>query len=371
MFNNVYKNKKALVTGHTGFKGSWLAMWLCELGAEVVGYALEPPTNPNHFDLIGLEIETVIDDVRNADKIKNVVKSYKPDIIFHLAAQSLVRRSYSFPVETFATNVMGTVNVLEACRASDSVSAVVNITSDKCYENREQLEGYRETDRLGGQDPYSASKGCAEIVTNAYLRSFFSEEAYRRSHTTLVATARSGNVIGGGDWAKDRLVPDIVRAASKDKKAVIRNPRAVRPWQHVLEPLSGYLRLGQRLLERQAACVGAWNFGPDKEGHLTVMDVLDALRKNWNAIDFAINDANPAAPHEAGLLKLDCSKARQELNWRPTWESLKMIAKTVQWYRDFYTSEKVTSHRQLLEYIQDAADQNIAWLNNEDITNPD
>ncbi|MFH1983026.1 MAG: CDP-glucose 4,6-dehydratase [Pseudomonadota bacterium] len=372
MFNNIYKNRIVLITGHTGFKGSWLALWLCELGARVFGYALKPPTEPNHYDLINLGIEGVLEDIRNADAVNKAVKSYRPEIVFHLAAQSLVRESYRSPVETFDTNVMGTVNVLEACRLSGSVKAVVNITSDKCYENTEQgASSYRETARLGGYDPYSASKGCAEIVTSAYLRSFFPPEDYLKTHTTLIASARAGNVIGGGDWAKDRLVPDIVKSAARGEKVIIRNPRAVRPWQHVLEPLSGYLRLGQRLLEGEIACAGAWNFGPDDRGHLTVKEVLDALRENWSAIDFRIHDINPAAPHEAGTLMLDCTKARRELNWRPTWKSAEMIKETAQWYRDYYTHRYVSSHQQLQAYIRDAAAQKLVWSRNENNSDPD
>ena len=245
MFNRIYHNKRAIITGYNGFKGSWLALWLLQMGAKITGYSLPPPTEPNHFHLLDMDINSIIGDVRDAEKVKQVFKEHRPEIVFHLAAQPIVKLSYKDPVETFSTNVMGTINIFESSRECDSVCAIVNVTSDKCYENREWPWGYREIDHLGGYDPYSASKGCSEIITRCWRNSFFNLKDYGSAHNTLLASGRAGNVIGGGDWAIDRLIPDIIRAASQNEKVKIRNPDATRPWQHVLEPLSGYLLLGQ------------------------------------------------------------------------------------------------------------------------------
>ena len=351
MFEKIYKNKKVFVTGHTGFKGSWLVLWLLELGAKVYGYSLSLPSEPNHYDLLKMDIEAVFGEIRDAKKLKQSLVNFRPDIVFHLAAQPLVRRSYLDPVGTFETNIIGTVNLFEACRATDSVKAIVNITSDKCYENREWLWPYRENDPLGGHDPYSASKGCAELITTSYCRSFFPIAQYQKKHQTLIASARAGNVIGGGDWGENRLVPDIMRAASVQKKAVIRNPHSVRPWQHVLESLAGYLLLGAGLFEGKKEFSGAWNFGPHEESHKNVLSVIKELQDNWNAIDFHISKIQDKL-HEAGLLKLDCSKARHELGWRPVWGSSRTFAKTVSWYREFYGSGLCLSTSQLSEYIK-------------------
>lgn len=271
LFCGVYKKRKVLITGHTGFKGSWLTFWLSQMGADVLGYALEPDTNPNHFSMLDLPIASVIGDIRDIEHLTRVFDRFQPEIIFHLAAQSLVRRSYDDPAETFKTNVIGTVNIFEACRRTSSVRAVINVTSDKCYENREWLWGYRENDPMGGYDPYSASKGCAELVTSAYRNSFFNLAEYDRKHYTLLASVRAGNVIGGGDWAKDRIMTDIMEAVSQGEKLYIRNPRATRPWQHVLEPLSGYLLLGQKLLEGEKEFAEAWNFGPNDDGAISIV----------------------------------------------------------------------------------------------------
>ena len=360
MFGNVYKGKKVFVTGNTGFKGSWLALWLLNLGARVVGYSLDFPTDPNHHEILDLDFESTVGDIRDIAKLRKAIAFYQPDVIFHMAAQSLVRRSYDNPVETFETNVMGTVNVFEACRRTDSVEAIVNITSDKCYENQEWVWGYRENDPMGGYDPYSASKGCAELVTASYRKSFFSLEEYQKSHQILVASVRAGNVVGGGDWGDDRLVPDIMRAAGQNEKVIIRNPQAIRPWQHVLEPLAGYLLLGQRLLEGKKEFSGAWNFGPTNEGHRNVLAVVRELQKHWSNIDYqiAINEKNP---HEANLLKLDCSKAHAKLKWKPAWDSSTTFAKTAQWYKEYYESMLVCSEKQLTEYIADAKRNQISW----------
>ena len=279
LFNGIYNNKTVLVTGHTGFKGSWLCFWLIQMGAKVIGYSLEPPTSPNHFELLNLDMVSVIGDIRDSDKLNAVFAQYQPEIVFHLAAQPLVRLSYKEPVETFETNVIGTLKVFEACRNTKSVRAIVNITSDKCYENKEWVWGYRENDPMGGYDPYSASKGCAELVTSSYRNSFFNVNEYGKSHNVLLASCRAGNVIGGGDWAKDRLMTDIMVAVSEGKKVVIRNPRATMPWQHVLEPLSGYLMLGQKLFEGKKEFAQAWNFGPGEQGAITVKEVVENIKK--------------------------------------------------------------------------------------------
>jgi len=360
LFCGIYKKIKVLITGHTGFKGSWLAFWLTQMGAEVLGYSLEPNTNPNHFSMLSMPIDSVIGDIRNGKNLSYVFERFQPEIVFHLAAQPLVRLSFNVPVETFQTNVMGTVNVFEACRQTPAVRAVVNITSDKCYENQEWIWGYRENDPVGGHDPYSASKGCAELVTTSYRKSFFPIEGYQKSHQILLASARAGNVIGGGDWGKDRLVPDIMRAASQNEKVLIRNPEATRPWQHVLEPLSGYLLLGQQLLEGKRDFSEAWNFGPTDEGHRNVLAVVRELQKHWSNIDCRV-ETDEKNPHEANLLKLDCSKAYAKLEWKSVWNSFDTFAKTAQWYRMYYESGHVLSEGQLTEYITDAKHKQISW----------
>lgn len=360
MFNRIYHNKRVLITGHTGFKGSWLALWLSTMGATVTGYSLPPPTEPNHSDLLELDINSLIGDIRDAEKLKRVFKEQQPEIVFHLAAQPIVRFSYKDPVETFSSNVMGTINVFEASRESDTVRAIVNVTSDKCYENREWPWGYREIDPLGGFDPYSASKGCAEIITSCWRSSFFNIDRYGSSHHTLLSSCRAGNVIGGGDWAADRLIPDIMRAVSQNSRVKIRNPHATRPWQHVLEPLSGYLLLGQRLLEGRKEFAEAWNFGPSDDGDATVEKIVRQVQKAWPKIDYETGaDSNP--PHEAGMLRLDCSKALAKLQWRPVWVRKTAVEKTALWYRAFYESNEVTSTQDLHSYIADAKSKNSGW----------
>jgi len=353
MFDNIYHNKNVLVTGHTGFKGSWLALWLSQMGAKIIGYSLQPPTEPNHFQWLDIDINSIIGDVRDAEKLKQVFQEQQPEIVFHLAAQAIVRLSYKDPIETFTSNVMGTVNVLEAARASGAVRAIVNVTSDKCYENRERPWAYRENDALGGYDPYSASKGCAELVTGCWRNSFLNPKDYGRTHQTLLASARAGNVIGGGDWAADRLIPDIMRAVHQQKKVKIRNPQATRPWQHVLEPLSGYLLLGQKLLEGQKEFAESWNFGPSEDENITVGEIVDQVKKVWPKIDYEINQT-PDQPHEAGMLRLDCSKAHAKLQWSPVWAGKETVTKTAKWYQAFYESGKVQSIDNLKSYIADA-----------------
>ena len=360
MFNNIYSGKKVLVTGHTGFKGSWLVYWLTQLGAEVCGAALPMTTEFNHFDLLKLDMRSEIADIRDRKKITRIMTGFQPDIVFHLAAQPLVRLSYREPAETFETNVMGTVNVLEACRQTGSVKAIVAISSDKCYENREQTAGYKESDPMGGFDPYSASKGCTELVVSAYRRSFFNNGKFGSKHHTLLASGRAGNVIGGGDWAQDRLVPDIMKAAAEKKTVTIRNPQATRPWQHVLEPLSGYLLLGQKLLEKDISAADGWNFGPSCSGQICVEKVTAALAEEWQDIKIKI-DPPADAPHEAGLLALDCSKAQNILNWHGVWTPEETFKRTASWYREFYTGGRTATGEDWNAYINSARKEQLSW----------
>jgi len=360
LFSGIYKNKTVLVTGHTGFKGSWLVYWLNQMGAKVIGYSLEAPTNPNHIELLDLDIISIVGDIRDLDKLNQTFEKYKPDIVFHLAAQPLVRLSYENPIETYETNVIGTLKVFEACR-KNSVKAIVNITSDKAYENKEWIWGYRENDPMGGYDPYSSSKGCADILASSYRNSFFNIKDYKKTHNTLLATCRAGNVIGGGDWAKDRLITDIMLSVSQGKKLNIRNPKATRPWEHVLEPLSGYLHIGQKLLEEKVEFSEAWNFGPSDEGSITVEEVVQNVKKHWNKIDYEINK-DPNQLHEANLLKLDCSKAHILLKWKDVWDSKTTFLKTVKWYKAYYEEDKkVLTQSDLESYIADAQAKNIEW----------
>ena len=345
----IYRGKKVLITGHTGFKGSWLSLWLSLLDAKVIGYAL-PPRSPSHFELLDLDITSIEGDIRDRDYLEAIFDEYQPDIVFHLAAQPLVRYSYKEPVETFETNIMGTVNVLEVCRQTPSVRAIVNITSDKCYENREWVWGYRENDPMGGYDPYSASKGASELVSAAYRRSFFNNDAYGKTHHTLLATCRAGNVIGGGDWSEDRLIPDIIRATEKGTAVSIRSPKSIRPWQHVLDALSGYLLLGVRLLEGKSEYADAWNFGPSDDDIFTVKQMCELVKEVWNDVRFTY--AEPSSDlHEAQLLKLDCSKARSLLGWRGKYSGTEAVDLTIRWYREYYERGKIISKDQLKEWM--------------------
>ena len=353
-FGGAYHGRRVLVTGHTGFKGSWLCLWLNALGCEVTGLALDPPSEPSHWDLLKLPVRDHRLDIRDEAAVRAVVTAENPEIVFHLAAQPLVRRSYSQPVTTWVTNVMGTTHVLEAVRHTPSVRAVVVVTTDKCYENREWPWPYRERDRLGGHDPYSASKAGAELVAASYRTAFLQD-----SGSPLLATARGGNVIGGGDWSEDRLIPDLVRALAADEPLAIRSPRATRPWQHVLDCLSGYLRLGQRLLEGDTRFAEAWNFGPDGRGNRTVEQVLAELARTWPQVRWQV--ASGPRPHEAGLLQLDSAKARMALEWQPVWDFDSAIAHTAAWYRELLDSGHVTSGDQLAGYLADAADSGISW----------
>ena len=348
-----WKGKRALLTGHTGFKGSWLTFWLSTLGAEVVGYSLsELPSQPNHFALLNLPIPSISGDVRDVCRLTACLNAHQPDIVFHLAAQAFVRRSYAEPLETFDTNVIGTASLLEACRKTESVKAIVVITSDKCYDNQEWVWGYRENDSLGGYDPYSASKGCAEIVAASYRNAFFPLERYGASHQTLLATCRAGNVIGGGDWGADRLIPDMVRATAVHEIIQIRNPDAIRPWQHVLEPLSGYLLLGQGLLEGNAEFAEAWNFGPFDHDELSVLEIIEMAQREWNDIRYEIA-TDSKQPYEAARLTLDCSKARRLLGWKPRWNIATALAKTLRWYRSFYEQGVIMTMQDLQDYVSE------------------
>lgn len=363
LFNDIYRNKRVLVTGHTGFKGSWLCAWLTGLGADVLGYSLSPNTAPNHFDVFAsnLPMDSVIADIRDLITLQKTFADFQPGIVFHLAAQALVRLSYEQPIETLHTNIIGSANVFEACRKTSSVNAIVNVTSDKCYENREWVWGYRENDPMGGYDPYSASKACAELVTAAYRNSFFKPECSGRHHPILLASARAGNVIGGGDWSKERIITDMMKSANNNKPFTIRNPSATRPWQHVLEPLSGYLLLGQRLLEGKNNFATGWNFGPNDFGAISVQALAEAMKSRWNRIQFISHPNKPFQPHEAKLLKLDCSKANTCLHWKPVWDAPTTFQKTVDWYRFYYEKNQLLTKTQLAEYILDAANANLCW----------
>lgn len=330
-----YAGRRVFVTGHTGFKGAWLTAWLRSVGAEVTGFALAPDGTPNLFDAANVAhgIESTIADIRDLAALETALGTGRPEIVFHLAAQSLVRRSYRDPVGTYETNVMGTAHVLDVVRRTPSVRAVVIVTSDKCYENRDLDRGYVEDDPMGGHDAYSSSKGCAELVTSAFRRSFFHEGR------VAVASARAGNVIGGGDWAEDRLVPDLARAAAAGVTAVVRNPTAVRPWQFVLEPLRGYLTLGRALVERGSAVAEAWNFGPDETDAVPVGEVVQRLAERWDRVSFTV-PTRATGPHEARLLKLDCSKAHRRLAWQPVLTLNETLEMTMSWYRDYYSDPR-------------------------------
>lgn len=335
-----WRRRKVLITGHTGFKGSWLSLWLQNFRAEVIGYALSPPTQPNLFDLahVNRGMESIHGDILDLESLGRVLREHQPEIVFHLAAQSLVRRSYQDPVGTYATNLLGTVHLLQAVREVPAVRSVVVITSDKCYENHGDQRAYREADRLGGVDPYSNSKAAAELATAAFRESFFSKN--RPELGAGVATARAGNVIGGGDWAADRLIPDVMRAALEGRELLVRNPHAVRPWQHVLDPLSGYLLLAEDLWAHPEEFSEGWNFGPDERETKSVAAVLDRVRKLWGAnIRWRVDDG--PHPHEAKYLKLDCTKARTKLGWNPQWNFDSALEATIQWYKAYQSREEL------------------------------
>lgn len=339
-----WQNKKVLITGCTGFKGSWLTIWLNLLGAKIYGYSLEAPTNPSMWEDLSLEKlceQVVYQDIRNYAKLHEFINEVKPEIIIHMAAQPLVRYSYEYPRETYEVNVMGTVNLLDIVRQTNFVKAVVNVTTDKCYENKEWIWAYRENEPMGGYDPYSNSKGCSELVTSSFINSYFNTE-----HYTAVATARAGNVIGGGDFALDRLIPDIVKSWSKKEKVIIRYPNSIRPWQHVLEPLSGYLTLAERLYTHGHKFSGGWNFGPNDNEIKTVRDILDSMVSMWDD-DAQWQQDTAENSHEATLLKLDCSKARMLLNWHPRWSIDITLEKLTLWYKEYFAK-----YQNMLELTQ-------------------
>ncbi|MDR1493239.1 MAG: CDP-glucose 4,6-dehydratase [Planctomycetaceae bacterium] len=357
LFQNIYDKSRVFITGHTGFKGSWLTAWLFRLGAEICGFSDQRYTEPCHYALLNPNIRDECGDIRDCDWLVDVLGNFSPDIVFHLAAQPLVRRSYRDPLETFSTNILGTANLLQACCQTPSVKAIVVVTTDKVYENREWHWGYRENDSLGGYDPYAASKACTEIIAASFRRSFLEEK------NILLATCRAGNVIGGGDWGEDRLIPDLVRAAAKEKITPIRTPQAVRPWQHVLEPLAGYLLVGQKLLETEKTFADAWNFGPDTESNVSVGEITRLASKHWKQIrvESSMKSAAKTPYHETSYLTLDSSKARQLLHWKPIWNIEETVAQTIRWYKHYYHAGEILTEKQLDLFIENAANSNVVW----------
>lgn len=367
-FGDYYAGKTVLVTGASGFKGSWLSIWLTHLGARVVGYSHAPPTRPSNFEVCGVgdRIIHVEADIRDFETLYDVFQQHRPEVVFHLAAQPLVRLSYEETRYTFDTNLMGTVNALEAARLTDCVRSVVAISSDKCYKNVGSIEGYREDDRLGGYDPYSSSKACAELAISVYQDARFQASGSPPSDVAIAST-RAGNVIGGGDWAEDRIVPDTVRAIASDSDIVVRNPEAIRPWQHVLEPLSSYLLLGA-LLTKDRKYRSAWNIGPDDDSVPTVADVVEGILQRWPSKTRLVIEQD-RTQREAKLLRLDCSKAHDQLGWRPAWSIERTLDAIVSWYRDFYSAGPkdmyAVATRQIEEYVQSAVEKGLPWASDE------
>lgn len=351
MNTKFWKNKRVFLTGHTGFKGSWLSIWLKMMGANICGYSLKPPTKTNLFEIANVKqgIISIEGDIRHAQTLQSAIADFQPEIIFHLAAQAIVRESYSDPLTTYETNVMGTVNLLEAVRNVDSVRTVIIVTSDKCYENREWMWGYRENEAMGGYDPYSSSKGCAELVTSAYQRSYFDQ-----NNRVTLSSVRAGNVMGGGDWAVERLIPDLCRAFSNKEAAEIRSPNAIRPWQHVLEPLSGYLLLAEKSTQQPKQFAGGWNFGSDYEDAKPVAWIADKLASIWGEDVDWFSDIKSEQPHEANILRLDCSKARSLLNWLPRLNLSQSLELTANWYKALSQEcdMRVFTNQQIKSYIE-------------------
>jgi CDP-glucose 4,6-dehydratase len=364
MFNNIYKDKKVIVTGHTGFKGGWLCLWLKLMGADVYGISNEIYQSPSLFEKADIEnqIHSYLADIRDLPKIKEIFEAVKPDFVFHLAAQPIVKTAYLDPLDTFSTNVMGTGNILEALRLLDRHCIAVMITSDKCYDNVEWIWGYKETDRLGGKDPYSASKGGSELIIKTYYHSYF-----KKGDKVKIASVRAGNVIGGGDWADSRIVPDCFRAWAEDQKVVIRSPNATRPWQHVLEPLSGYLRAGELLANPEKGSINgeAYNFGPPADQNHTVLDLIQELAKSWSDTDEDILQIEQSNFPESGLLKLNCDKALYDLNWKPTLNFLETAAFTCEWYKTYYQEKQDNmldfTVEQIKQYIDVAKQKGLSW----------
>ena len=350
-FNDFYRGKRVLVTGHTGFKGSWLSVWLHEMGAEVVGVGLDPYTEKDNYVLSDIGKRILADlraDIRDGEKMKEMFAQYRPEIVFHLAAQPLVRLSYAIPVETWQTNVLGTLNVMEAIRATDSVKVAVMITTDKCYENREQMTAYKEDDPFGGYDPYSSSKGACEIAIQSWRRSFFNPEDYGVKHHVSLASVRAGNVIGGGDWAKDRIIPDCIRALEAGRPIEIRSPKSVRPWEHVLEPLSGYLLLAKKMWDHPTEYCEGWNFGPESDAVSTVWEIAEELVRQFGRGELK-DVSEPGALHEAKLLMLDITKAKTRLGWKPRLDLRGTIALTADWYRRYSAEDPYSLCREEIE----------------------
>lgn len=351
LFNNIYFGKTVLVTGHTGFKGSWLCIWLIELGAKVIGFGLDPYTQNDNFVVTGLK-DMLIDirgDIRDSEKLQQVFEEYKPEIVFHLAAQPLVRLSYEIPKETYEINIMGTVNILECIKNSRYTKVGIMVTTDKCYENKERLAPYKEDDPLGGYDPYSSSKGCAEIISASYRNSFMNPVEYEK-HGKAIASVRAGNVIGGGDWAKDRIIPDCIRALTDNKRIEIRNPNAVRPWQYVLEPLRGYLLLASKMHEDGVSYSSGWNFGPKIEDMMTVRQITELIISKWGS-GSCICGVQENMIHEANLLNLDCSKAKEYIGWEIQLNIREAIEFTVEWYKILNTTNMLDfCKKQILAY---------------------
>ncbi len=348
--NDFYQDKTILITGHTGFKGSWLALWLQELQANVIGYALEPPTSPNHYEVANIENKmiSIINNINDYYTLSSTIQKYQPEIVFHLAAQALVLPSYEDPLETFQTNIMGTANVLEAVRKSDDVKVLIGVTSDKCYENTDDMRAFSEGDRLGGNDPYSSSKACAELVIHSYMKSFFNKSI--NESDPLVSSVRAGNVIGGGDWAKDRLIPDCIKALSNDQDIIIRSPTAIRPWQHVLDPLHGYLLLAKEMHNHGRDYAGAWNFGPSSGAEKPVSWIVDNLCRIWGGEkNWVVEDEENKM--ESKYLHLDSSKSQSQLNWIPKWDIDTSLQYCIEWYRDYYESPE-KAKRKTIEQIR-------------------
>ncbi|MBP7461365.1 MAG: CDP-glucose 4,6-dehydratase [Candidatus Delongbacteria bacterium] len=358
-FHDIYRNKRVLITGHTGFKGSWLIAWLERIGAQVAGFSNGIPTQPSHFELLKRPVKSYWGNIVDYESICQAIHEFQPEIVYHMAAQSLVLPSYHNPILTYQTNLMGTLNVYEACREVPSVKVVIGITTDKVYQNQEWSWGYRENDRLGGYDPYSSSKACVEIMSQSYRSSFLDSGSQQSGRGFLLATVRAGNVIGGGDWADYRLIPDIMRAVSQKQPVIIRSPQSVRPWQHVLEPLSGYLWLGTLLLEEHRHLADAWNFGPVSTQFKRVVEMVDVAQTIWPEIQYRI-ETQTATAHETGCLRLDSSKSLYELDWRPVWHD-EAIERTIGWYRNFYQHQILLTHQDIDDYCTRAISDNLCW----------
>lgn len=356
LFKGFFKGKNVLITGHTGFKGSWLSLWLVELGANVIGYALQPENQTDNYMLCGLDkdVKSIIADIRSKDDLKSVFKKHNPEIVFHLAAQPIVSEGYRDIYNTYDINIMGTLNVLEKIKETESVKLGIMITSDKCYKNKEWVYGYRENDELGGDDPYSSSKACAELLVASYRKSYLDSQDFEK-HNKLILTARSGNVIGGGDWSENRIIPDCIRALEQKEKIIIRNPNAIRPWQHVLEPISGYLKLASKSIELHPTLYAdAWNFGPDFSNIVPVETLVKKVMKNWGNGDYQINSPSKEKMHETSILNLDSTRSKNYLKWKPVWDIDATIVQTIEWYKNYHSKNvRKMSLKQIETYCKE------------------